>query len=242
MYLRAAIRAGGVAAAAVVVGMSTASCGSTVTGSALPASSATAVKHIKTPLSALLPDPSRFPKPYDAVVLPPEAVRAAAGDLTGIAAGATVNPATCVPPPQRFGPDQTAIQVGTDDATRATITLELSRADDPLTVRRDQLVRCGKVTVTKSGAVSTVKTRMQPPPPVDADDVIAIQQMVESRGGGQNVRQSMLTLVAQVGDVRITATYMSFDAPSWDVVGGAEQDTAALDELFVATVSRVRKA
>ena len=44
----------------------------------------------------------------------------------------------------------------------------------------------------------------------------------------------MVTLIAQVGDVRVSATFMSF--------GDAKADTVALDEVFTAAVQKVQNS
>ena len=62
-------------------------------------------------------------------MLPPQAVAQAAADLGGIPAGAKVDPAGCKPPTQDYGPDGTAMIVGTDNANRATISVELMRTE-----------------------------------------------------------------------------------------------------------------
>ncbi|NUS42224.1 MAG: sensor domain-containing protein [Mycobacteriaceae bacterium] len=242
---RGRIRA--LAAVAVLIGAGpvVASCGGgeTVAGKPTQVSAGQRLTHIATPLARLAPEPSRFPSPYSAVALPPEAVAQAAADLTGVGRHGVVRPAECTPPAQRFGPDDTVVVVGTDAATRRTLSVQLTRVDRPLTERRDQLTRCLKATVTSPGAQSTLTSRLQPPPPVDADDVIAVDQTVESHGGGPALRQSMQTLVAQVGDVRVSATQMSFGASPEDAIGGGDEgESAAIDTLFTDTVVRLRKS
>ena len=79
------------------------------------------------PLSELLLTPEEFPEPFGAVVLPPQAVPMAAPDLVGVPRGATVDPSECEPPEQDYGPNGTVMAVGTDNATRATISVELTK-------------------------------------------------------------------------------------------------------------------
>lgn len=212
--------------AMAVVAVCATACSSTVSGDPKPAA-APAPQRIDAPLSSLLLDPAVFPARYSALVLPPQAVAQAAADLTGVATGATVAPDTCKPPGRPTGPDGTAMVVGTDNASRATISVELTRSERPLSVRRAQLADCGEMTVTNSGATSTVRTELLPPPTVRADDSVAIRQTVASA----SVQQTMTTLLAQVGDVRIASTFMTFrDTPP---------DTATLDEVFTKAVQRV---
>jgi len=156
-------------------------------------------------LNTLLIAPSSFPAPYDALVLPQQAISQAAPDLSGIPAGAEVSPAGCKPADQDFGPTGTAMIVGTDNDSRSTISIELTAVDEPLSARKEQLEQCGEVTATKSGATSTVTSTLTPAPPIDADDTLAVRQTVASGAGGDAVTQSMLTLMAQIDGVRVSA-------------------------------------
>lgn len=228
-------RRSGFAVAATVgaLSMMVAGCGGSISGTAT-ATTAQTVRHVDGNLSELLIEPERFPAPYEAIVLPPQAVAQAASDLSGIPSGAKVAPAGCKPPDRDLAPGGTVIAVGTDNANRATITIELTRVKNPLSVRKDQLGQCRDVTVTSSGATSTVHTDITPPPPVDADDSLALKQTVSSGKSGDSVKQRMLTLIAQVGDVQVVATYMTF--------GSAKPDAAALDQLFTEAVARVADA
>ncbi|RDI31549.1 PknH-like protein [Rhodococcus sp. AG1013] len=216
-------------AAAVLLGSAVllTGCSEAVTGTPLSDESVAADAR---PLGDLLLDPAAFPPQYPAVVLPPQAVSQAAPDLTGIAPGAKVEPAGCKPPVQDYGPDGTAMVVGTDNANRSTITIELIRVATPLAELGAQLSECPEVTATRNGVDSFVRTTPTPPPPIDADDTLALRRSVSSGRGDQAVTQSMLTLIAQLDDVRVQATFMSF---------GADADTAALDELFTAAVLKV---
>ncbi|MFI9510309.1 sensor domain-containing protein [Nocardia sp. NPDC052566] len=208
-------------------------CADTVSGHAVAAAPSGVTRHIGAVLTTLLPDPAQFPARYPAVVLPPEAAAQAAGDLNGAGRGAVVTPAGCTPPDQKFGADQTAIAVGTDNDTRATLTVELIRTDKPLSAWRSQLRQCGSVRVSKGAAASTVTTELDAPPPIDADDTMALRRTVTPDVGAAGLTQSMRTLAGQVGDVRITVTYMTF--------GSGKPDTAALDELFTTAVRKVKK-
>jgi hypothetical protein len=185
-------------------------------------------------LSKLLVDPSDFPARYEAIVLPAQAVAMAAPDLTGVSQGAVVDPADCAPPAQDFGPTGTVMAVGTDNASRSTISIELTKTDTPLDELAAQTERCGDVTVTDNGAESTVTTEITPAPPVRADDTLALRRTVRSGNDNEKVTQSMITLIGQVGDVRVSATFMSF--------GDAKADTVALDEVFTAAVQKVQNS
>ncbi|WP_324195368.1 sensor domain-containing protein [Nocardia abscessus] len=210
-----------------------AGCGSTVPGRPATPAPTTVTRHVSAELPTLLPDPAQFPPPYAAVMLPQEAVAQAAGDLDGMGRGAHVQPGRCVPPQQDFGPDRTAMAVGTDDATRATLTVELTRTGEPLTSLRARTQQCGSVRVSRAGATTTVTTEMDSPPPIDADDALSLRRTVRPESGGAGLTQSMHTHVGQIGDVRITVTYMSF--------AEGEPDSAALDALFATAVGKVRE-
>lgn len=215
-------------AAALVTG-----CSDTVDGTPVAAGAAGSPRHVEADLSALLIDPAQFPKPYQALVLPAQAVSQAASDLGGIPAGAKVDPAGCVPE-QRDDAGEAAIAVGTDAQSRATISVALVRSTTSLDSQRSKFEQCKDVTATIDGATSTVHTELAPAPPIDADDTLATEQTVSSGSGGTTLKQSMLTLVAQVGDVRISATFMSFH--------DAKVDSAALDSVFTDAVAKVKRA
>uniref|UniRef100_UPI0037CB5BD9 DUF5642 family protein n=1 Tax=Rhodococcus oxybenzonivorans TaxID=1990687 RepID=UPI0037CB5BD9 len=220
-----------VAVLAAVAG-ALASCASEVPGVAQPSSSIAAGVPSGKGLSALLLEPSDFPSKYLAIVLPPHAVSMAAPDLAGVPQDAVVDPSECAPPTQDYGPTGTVMAVGTDNASRSTITVELAKTDTPLDELEQQTANCGEMTVTASGAESTVATDIMPAPPIRADDTLALRRTVRSGSDGDKVTQSMLTLIAQVGDVRVSATFMSF--------GHATADTSALDDVFTKAVQKVR--
>ncbi|MER7450005.1 sensor domain-containing protein [Nocardia beijingensis] len=219
--------------APVVFAILLAGCGSTVPGRPALSAPTAVTRHVSAELPALLPDPGQFPAPYTAVVLPQEAVAQAAGDLDGMGRGVNVEPSRCVPPEQDFGPDRTAMAVGTDDATRATLTVELTRTGEPLAALRTRLEQCSSVRVHRAGAATTVTSEPASPPPIDADDALSLRRTVLPEAGGARLTRSMRTHVAQTGDVRITVTYMSF--------ADGEPDIAALDALFATAVRKVRE-
>lgn len=233
-------------AAAAAATLAVAGCSSDISGVAEPAGAATvgagqtqtqtqaAPGRVDAPLASMLPAPEDFPAQYQALVLPEQAVEQAATDLDGIPPGAKVDPAGCKPPAQNFGPDGTALIVGTDNAARSTISVELTRVDGSLASRADEIGRCLELTTTKNGATAMVATTILPAPPVNADDTLALRQTVTSGTADRTVTQSMLRLLAQVDDVRISATYMSF--------GDGSPDSATLDQLFTEAVLEVTAA
>ncbi|WP_092808574.1 DUF5642 family protein [Rhodococcus globerulus] len=183
------------------------------------------------PLADLLLTPAEFPPPFDAVVLPAQAVPMAAPDLVGVPRGATVDPADCAPPEQDYGPTGTVMAVGTDNASRSTISVELTRSDTSLTSLEAQTEDCTSMKVTANGVTSTVTTVILPPSPINADQTLSLRRTVSTPSSATG-DQTMLTLMAQVGDVRIAVTLMTF--------GATEPSTAPLDEAFTAAVQKVR--
>lgn len=216
----------------VALGCVLTACGSTVPGRPTADPSTPKNRHIGTALATLLPKQDQFPSPYAAVVPPAEQAAHIAGDLSGIPPGATVDPADCAPPQRPTGPDTSAVVVGTDAATRTTLTVLLTRVDTPLSTVRQQARGCGTVHVRRGPITDTVLTQPDPAPPVRADDTFALHRTVTGPATGPGLTRSMRTLLAQVGDVRIEATAMSYgDGPS---------DPAGLDQVFVAAVEDVR--
>ncbi|MEU4319507.1 sensor domain-containing protein [Nocardia fluminea] len=206
-------------------------CAQSVSGTPV-AESAVSVRRIEGSLAELLPEPSRFPARYPAVVLPPQAATAAAGDLDGVGAGATVSPSKCTPDEPEPGGEPAAVAVGTDDASRATLTVELSRSAEPVASLRDRLGECGLIQVRRAGAASTVTTALDRVGLAGTDDAIALRRTVVPEVGGAGLTQTMQTSIGQIGDVRITVTSMTF--------GAGQPDTAAVDEMFATTAAAVR--
>jgi hypothetical protein len=215
----------------VAVSFALAGCAQSVSGTPV-AESAVSVRQIDGSLAELLPEPSQFPARYPAVVLPAQAATAAAGDLDGVGAGATVSPAKCTPDEAEPGGEPAAVAVGTDDASRATLTVELSRSAEPVSSLRDRLGECGLIQVRRAGAASTVTTALDRAAPTGTDDAIALRRTVVPEVGGAGLTQTMQTSIGQIGDVRITVTSMTF--------GAGQPDTAAVDEMFATTATAVR--
>ncbi|WP_110035714.1 hypothetical protein [Nocardia neocaledoniensis] len=206
-------------------------CGERISGTPV-AQSVTAVRHVDGALADLLPTPQRFPARYPAVVLPPQAAAAAAGDLDGVGAGATVDPANCTPPETDAEGEPASVAVGNDDTHRATLTVELARTTEQLARLRDRLAGCERIRVDRAGASATVTTAVDTVVPAGADDAISLRRTVTPDIGGAGLTQTMQTSVGQIGDVRITVTSMTF--------GAGEPDRAAVDELFATAVRGVR--
>ncbi|MFZ2527152.1 MAG: sensor domain-containing protein [Rhodococcus sp. (in: high G+C Gram-positive bacteria)] len=215
-------------------------CATTVSGVPTPhgtaidgLAAATTVTPPSRPLAELLLPVEEFPEPYVAVVLPPQAVAQAAPDLTGIPVGAKVDPAGCLPPTQDYGPDGTAMAVGTDNDRRATISVELVSGAASLGDLRTRLADCPNVEASHRGATATVTTvpESAPSPPAPGVDTLELSRTVRSGQGGDAVTQAMRTRIAQIGDLRVLVTYMSF--------GSGDPDLDALGIVYDAAVARI---
>jgi hypothetical protein len=196
-------------------------CSTTVAGTAMPelASRTVPVTGVSDPdldrplPAALLLPPDRFPASYPAVTLPPPAVAQAAPDLAGIPVGARVEPPGCLPLPQNYGPEGTAIAVGTSADGRATISVEVVVPAPELAELKNHLGECGEVDATHRGATSTVTTvaAPEPLPPMGGVRTLAYTRTVVSGQPGHELSQSMESRGAQLGDARVLVTYMAFD-------------------------------
>lgn len=182
-------------------------------------------------LADVLIEPSRFPAPYRAAVLDPQATAEAVAAVDGVPAGASVEPPGCAPSPAGSGPRNAVSAQGVDPGTGAALTVILTRAGDVLAARRAQLERCPSYTATAGEVSTTVQTVLPPAPPVDADDSLTSEATVR-RGSEPPVL--VLTLSAQIEDVRVSVAWLNNDA-------GAAPDTTALDALFTETLSEVRR-
>ncbi|MQY17648.1 hypothetical protein NRB20_07120 [Nocardia sp. RB20] len=223
----------GCVAGCAALGLLLAGCGSTISGhpvAELP--QITVTRHITADLAAMLPTVAQFPDTYPPSVLSGSDALGADADLRGIPAGATVDPADCAGSPPS-DPQRIAATVGTDDDTRASITVELIRTTDPLARLRGLLQRCGTVRAQSGPNINTVVTQLDPAAPVHADDSLAWRRTVSGQRGGPGLTRSMRALAAQIGDVRIVATYLTF--------GEDQPDMTALDQVFGATVENVGK-
>nr|WP_206037569.1 sensor domain-containing protein [Rhodococcus sp. HNM0569] len=221
-------------AAAVLAGSTAVACGGQVDGTPTAAQQ-TVVSTGGGDLSPRLLAAEAFPPGYPAVVLPEHAVAMAASDLAGVTKGGVVDPPDCTPAPQAYDPSGTVMAVGTNGATRATLSVEVARVDTPLAQHRRYLSRCAKMSVDALGATAEVTTTLDPDDPdpeSDADDALGYTRSVVSGGSERRLDQSMVTRVAQCDDVRVSVTLMSF--------GAGAPDTGALDEVFAHAVDAAR--
>jgi hypothetical protein len=76
-----------------------------------------------------------------------------------------------------------------------------------------------------------------PAPPVDADATYAVDQTVTAESSGSMRRT--LTLAAQIGDVRVSATWLH--EGTRETTPDVAPDTQALDTLFTDAVLKVRR-
>jgi hypothetical protein len=180
------------------------------------------------PVADLLIDPSRFPAQYPAAVLDDTAVYRALQDIDGVLVGAVVVPRDCAPP--ELGQGDTAAAEGIDSATASSLIVVVTRPAPPLRSRVDQLRECASFAAGRGEDTSTVTVTLLPAPPVDADDTYAADQTVKTPN---SVRRT-LTLAAQIGETRVSATWLQ--DPAVD-----DPDTASLDTLFTDAVLKVRR-
>jgi hypothetical protein len=190
----------------------------------------TAVRAPEGPVTPLLLAPADFPQDYPATVLDPQSAGEALRDIDGVPAGARVEPSSCAPAPPPSAPLDVAAAVGVNEADSSTITVAVTRVAQPLADYKAQLERCTTFAVTSADQVnSTVTVEQAVAPPINADDSVALNQTVSS--DSQSGAQTTLTLVAQITNIRILATYMTFQ--------GTEPDAVLLDQVFTAAVLKV---
>jgi hypothetical protein len=183
------------------------------------------------PLADLLIGPDRFPARYPATVLDATAVYRVLQDIDGVPGGSVVAPQICAPPP--IAPHDSAAAQGNDSQDASSLIVAVTRPAPPLRARVEQLTACPSFTAVHGPDTSTVTATLLPAPPVDADDSYAVEQTVTAQSG--SVRRT-LTLVAQIGDVRLSATWMQDGTPD------TAPDSQSLDTLFTDAVLMVRRA
>lgn len=180
------------------------------------------------PIAKLLIEPNRFPPLYPAAVLDDAALDRALQDIDGVQTGAVVTPHDCTPP-VLWHSDVVGVQ-GVDSATASRLIVVMTRPAPPLSDRLDQLRRCPSFAVGRGEDESTVSLTVLPAPPVDADDTYAVEQTVTT----PDSERAVLTFAAQVGDTRVSATWMQ--DPAVD-----EADASSLDTLFRDAVVKLRR-
>ena len=183
------------------------------------------------PLADLLIEPERFPARYPAAVLDPTAISRVLQDVDGVPDGSVVTPPVCAPPP--IAPHHSAAAQGSDSQDASSLIVAVTRPAAPLRARVEQLTACPSFTAVIGPDTSTVTTTLLPAPPVDADDSYAVDQTVTAQSG--SVRRT-LTLVAQIGDVQLSATWLQDGTPE------ITPDSQSLDTLFTDSVLKVRRS
>jgi hypothetical protein len=113
----------------------------------------------------------------------------------------------------------------------------VTRPSTRLSDRAQQLKACPSFTAVLGQDTSAVTVTVVPAPPVDADDSYAVDQTV-TYGASGSMRRT-LTLAAQVGDVRVSATWLHEGTP--EDTPDVAPDTQALDALFTDAVLKVRR-
>jgi hypothetical protein len=191
--------------------------------------------HAPIPVADLMIEPGRFPTRYRAVILDATAVYRALQDVEGVAATSVVDPPRCMPPPP--APHDTAAMQGIDSQDASSLIVAVTRSARPLRDRAEQLTACPSFTAVQGRDTSTVTVAVLPAPPVDADGTYAVAQTVTAESSGSMRRT--LTLAAQIGEVRVSATWLHEGAP--ETTPDTAPDTQALDTLFTEAVLKVRR-
>jgi hypothetical protein len=187
------------------------------------------------PVADLLIQPGQFPARYRAVVLDATAVYRALQDVDGVAASSVVTPPQCTPPLR--APHDTAAIRGIDSQDASSLIVTVTRPSAPLRDRAEQLTRCPSFTAVRGQDASAVTVTVLPAPPVDADGTYAVDQTVTALSSGSMRRT--LTLAAQIGDVRVSATWLH--EGTTETTPDVAPDTQALDTLFTDAVLKVRR-
>ena len=186
-------------------------------------------------LADLLIEPGEFPARYPAVVLDATAVYGALQDVDGVAAASVVNPPQCAPPPR--APHDTAAVQGIDSQDASSLIVMVTRPATSLGGRAEQLIACPSFTAVRGEDMSEVTVAVLPAPPVNADDSYAVDQTVTAGSSGSMRRT--LTLAAQIGDIRVSATWLHEGTS--EAAPDVAPDTQALDTVFTDAVLKVHR-
>jgi hypothetical protein len=125
---------------------------------------------------------------------------------------------------------------GIDNQDASSLIVMVTRPAAPLSDRAQQLMACPSFTAVRGQDTFAVTVTVLPAPPVDADDSYAVDQTVMAESLASMRRT--LTLAAEVGDVRVSATWLYEGKP--EATPDAAPDTQALDALFTDAVLKVR--
>jgi len=180
------------------------------------------------PVAELLIEPDRFPPRYPAEILEDTAANRVVQDIDGVPVGAVVTPRDCGPA-EPWRVDTAAVE-GIDSATASSLIVVVTRPAPPLSKKLDQLRGCASFDVGRGDETATVSATLLPAPPVDAEDTYAVEQTVTTPASERRT----LTLAAQIGDTRVSATWLQ--EPAVD-----DPDTTSLDTLFSDAVVKLRR-
>jgi hypothetical protein len=209
-----------------------AGCTRVILGTVQPLTPGAAPARIR--VADLLIEPGRFPAGYPAAVLDATAVNRALQAIDGVAAASVVTPPQCAPAP-RAAQDTAAVR-GVDSQDVSSLIVAVTRPATPLRDRAEQLRACPSFTAVHGQDTSAVTVTVLPAPPVDADDSYAVDQTVT--GEPSEPTRRTLTLAAQIGDVRVSATWLHEGA---DTTPDPGPDNQALDTLFTDAVLKARR-
>ena len=177
--------------------------------------------------SALLVDASYVPEGYTSEIVPAARRASVIGTVTGIPAGAAVDPSNCTPQPVAA---DSAVLLATDP-NAANLMVVVERVDAKLLHLVTQWRNCGDFTVTDGGSVLRHRAELTAAPPVGVDESAALRTVIEPAAGGPT--QQTVTLAAQQGDFRVTAVALG----RLDTI-----DTVGLDTLFTETVLNLQNS
>lgn len=212
-------------AAALLIG----GCSAEISGAAKP-EAIIAVADVRP----LLLDTADFPPQYPAVVLPQQVASQAAEDMSGLPMRAEqIEPADCIPPTPPTAPDALAVAVGTNEEDRSTLTLLVEDVGSAsMSDLRDVTTRCTDVSARNRLAEISVHTEILQTPPEAKDAEIVWRRAVRSGTANSAMHETMVTMAAQVGEVRIFVTYLTF--------GIANPDFAAMGKLLTSQIQKIR--
>lgn len=218
---------------AVLAAVALAGCSTVLTGVPAVAPGGASSETRTADLTALLPAPADFPAGYTALVLPYRDALLASSDLSGLSPDARINPVRCQPAPTMPGESDLAMISGMGAGGQSTLAVVLTRTDESIADAKDTISRCLDVVSDQFGVQSRINRALVPAPSSGASGEFAYSQRVRSGSGDVEMTRDSITLVAQVGDVRVAVTGMTQQ--------GAAVDRAALDPVLEAAVAKVRR-
>jgi hypothetical protein len=170
-------------------------------------------------VQTVLLDSSQFPNAYPAVVLPPHIAAQAAADMSGLPdAAENIVPADCKPEPPPSTQGSLAVAVGTNESDRSTLTLIVENVgNSSLEKLRGYVTRCTDITAKNRAAEISVHTELVPSPADLKAPSFVWRRVVRSGSALASLHQTMVTMVGQVGAIRVLVTYLTFGDPKPDL-------------------------